>query len=295
MEIKKYLKDRKEEIDSFLKGYIALKKKQKDCPRLLCDAMGYALTAGGKRVRPLLAMAAYEAAGGKSDKIIPVAAAIELIHTYSLVHDDLPAMDDDDFRRKKPTTHKVYGEAMGILAGDALLTEAFNIIAQADTSPGVIVKIINELSYAAGPNGMVGGQVVDVILEGKKAKKSELMYIHTHKTGALIRSSVRIGALMAKATAARLRALTEYGEKAGLAFQVIDDILDITGTIEELGKTPGADTARGKNTYPSIFGMKKSQEAAETLINESVAAIKGLGKKAEPLSEIARYILGRKN
>ncbi len=295
MKLDVYLKEKRKLVDGYLKKYISSKKKDRDCPKHLSEAMSYALTAGGKRVRPILCIAGYEAVGGKSDNILPVAASLELIHTYSLIHDDLPAMDDDDFRRNQPATHKVYGEATAILAGDALLTDAFHIISQSGAKPKILLNIIGELSRASGPEGMVGGQTVDIILEGKKAKKKELHYIHTHKTGALIKASVRIGALMAEATPARLNALTSYGEKIGLAFQVIDDILDVTGTKEELGKSAGADGARGKNTYPSIFGLDTSQSIAEDLIHDSLESIKRLNHNAEPLAEIARYILSRRN
>ena len=259
--------------------------------------MGYALTAGGKRVRPILAIASYEAAGGRSPagSILPVASSIELIHTYSLIHDDLPAMDNDDFRRNKPTTHKAFGEAEAILAGDALLTDAFNIISRADAKPAVLLKVIQELSYGSGPEGMVGGQSMDIMLEGKKANKKQLSYIHAHKTGALIRASIRIGAIMANASPAKLGALTEYGEKIGLAFQVTDDILDVTCTMEEMGKPTGSDDAKGKNTYPSIFGLEEARKIAGKLVNDSLTTLKGFGKKAEPLEEIAKYILARRN
>jgi geranylgeranyl diphosphate synthase type II len=295
MNLNLYLKQKKKLIDTFLKNYISQKKKRKDCPGKLQEAMGYALMAGGKRVRPILSIASYEAVGGKSNNILPVAASLELIHTYSLIHDDLPAMDNDDFRRNKPTTHRVFGEGTAILAGDALLTDAFSMISQTKANPKQLINVINELSFGCGPDGMVGGQTVDLMLEGTKAKKKELLYIHTHKTGALIRASVRIGAIMADSTPAKLNALTEYGEKVGLAFQIIDDILDITGTKEEMGKSTGSDNARGKNTYPLIHGLKESQMIAEGLINDSLKAIKNFNKKAEPLAEIARYILSRKN
>jgi geranylgeranyl diphosphate synthase type II len=294
MDLNLYLRKKKKLIDEFLRNYISSKKKQKDCPGSLSEAMGYALMAGGKRVRPVLSIASYEAAGGISKSIIPVSASLELIHTYSLIHDDLPAMDNDDFRRNQPTTHKVFGEGAAILAGDALLTDAFHIISRTRAHPKTLMKVISELSYGAGPEGMVGGQAVDLLLEGKKAKKNELLYIHTHKTGALIRASIRIGAIMAECSPANLRALTEYGEKIGLAFQIIDDILDIIGTKEEMGKTTGADDARGKNTYPSTFGLKQSQKMAEELIKDSLKSIKGFNKKAEPLAEIAGYIISRK-
>ncbi len=295
MNLTLYLKEKRKAVDSFLGKYISLKKKQKDCPEQLSEAMGYALMAGGKRVRPVLSMAGYEAVGGESDKILPIAASLELIHTYSLIHDDLPAMDNDDFRRNQPTTHKVFGEATAILAGDALLTDAFHIISRTDLSPGILIRIIEELSYACGSGGLVGGQSADLMFEGRKAGKKDLYYIHTHKTGALIRASVRIGALAGNASETGIKALTEYGEKVGLAFQVVDDILDITSTKEELGKSTGADSARGKNTYPSVFGLEESREVAEGLINDSLDAIKGFNKKAEPLVEIAKFIVSRRN
>jgi geranylgeranyl diphosphate synthase type II len=295
MDLDLYLKKKRKLVDNFLQDFISSKKKLKDCPATLSKAMGYALMAGGKRVRPILAIASYEAAGGKAKNILPVAASLELIHTYSLIHDDLPAMDDDDFRRNKPTAHKVFGEGTAILAGDALLTDAFHVISQTKADPKILLKVISELSHGAGPEGMVGGQTVDLMLEGKKAKKKELLYIHTHKTGALIRASIRMGAIMANCSPARLKALTEYGEKVGLAFQVIDDMLDITGTKEEIGKPIGSDDAKGKNTYPSTFGLKQSQKIAEKLIDDSLKSIKTFNKKAEPLAEIARYIISRRN
>jgi geranylgeranyl diphosphate synthase type II len=295
MDLENYLKTKRKLVDSFLKKYISAKKKHNECPGLLAEAMGYALMAGGKRVRPILCIASYEAAGGKYDIILPVASSLELIHTYSLIHDDLPAMDDDDFRRNQPTVHKVYGEAAAILAGDALLTDAFNIISEVETSPRKLLSIISELSCASGPEGMVGGQTVDILFEGKKAGKKDLHYIHTHKTGALIRASVRIGAIMAGASPSRLNALTEYGEKVGYAFQIRDDILNVTGTKEELGKSTGTDDARGKNTYPSVYGLNKSRQIAENLVNDSLNVLKGLNNKAEPLAEIAKYIMARHN
>lgn len=295
MDITRYIKNKKKVIDSFLKDYTDSIKKRKECPARLHESMTYSLMAGGKRIRPVYSIAAYEAVGGRSDEIIPVAASLELIHTYSLIHDDLPAMDDDDLRRNKPTNHRVFGEATAILAGDALLTDAFNIIAGANAAPEILISVIRELTHACGPEGMVGGQMVDIMLEGKRAGKRELLYIHKHKTGTFIRGAIRIGAIMANASSDRLDALTKYGEKAGLAFQVIDDILDITGTPEVTGKTIGSDIAKNKNTYPSLYGLKKSKEIAEELINDSLAAIKDFDGKAEPLREIAKYMLERRN
>lgn len=295
MDITRYIKNKKKIIDSFLKAYTDGIKNRKECPARLHEAMTYSLMAGGKRIRPVFCIAAYEAAGGSPDEIIPVAASLELIHTYSLIHDDLPAMDDDDLRRNKPTNHRVFGEAAAILAGDALLTDAFNIIAGANAAQGILIKVIRELAHACGPEGMVGGQMVDIMLEGKRAGKRELIYIHRHKTGTFIRGAIRIGAIMANASPAKLNALTKYGEKAGLAFQVIDDILDITGTQEEIGKTTGSDIAKSKNTYPSLYGLKKSEEIAKGLINDSLSAIKDFDGKAEPLRAIAKYMLERRN
>jgi geranylgeranyl diphosphate synthase type II len=267
MDLKRYLREKKKIIDDYLRKYISEKKRARDCPKILREAMSYALMGSGKRVRPILSLAGYEAAGGKSDNIIPVA----------------------------PAVHKAFGEGTAILAGDALLTDAFHVVSRSNASPNVLINIITELTHASGPEGMVGGQTVDLLLEGKKARKKDLLYIHTHKTGALIRASVRIGALMANASPSKLNALTEYGEKVGLAFQIIDDILDITGTREELGKATGADSARGKNTYPSAFGLQQSHQMAETLISDSLNAVKIFNKKAETLMEIARYILARRN
>jgi geranylgeranyl diphosphate synthase type II len=295
MDLNSYLKKNYKLIDSFLKSYISSTRRNNSCPKNLHRSMGYSLMAGGKRLRPIFAIAGHEAVGGRAGKIIPIAASLELIHTYSLIHDDLPAMDDDDLRRNKPTNHKVFGEATAILAGDALLTDAFSIVSNANAKPDALLDIIRELTYACGPHGMVGGQTADILLEGKKAKKSELFYIHTHKTGALIRASVRIGAILGGASRKELNALSEYGENVGLAFQIVDDILDITGTDEELGKSAGADILRGKNTYPSVFGMETSKEEAKILIEKSLDAIRDFNSKADPLREIAKYILRRRN
>jgi geranylgeranyl diphosphate synthase type II len=295
MNITLYLKRKKGIVDTFLRSYLDSKKRQKDCPERLQEAMGYSLMAGGKRIRPILTIATYEALNGRSKSVIPVAASLELIHTYSLIHDDLPAMDNDDFRRNMPTNHRVFGEATAILAGDALLTEAFNIILKTRIEPATKVSILNELTEACGPAGMVGGQLMDIILEGKKAKKKELVYIHTHKTGAFIRATVRIGGIMAGASPSQMRSLTEYGEKVGHAFQIVDDMLDITGISEEMGKTTGSDAVKGKNTYPLIFGLKNSRKIAETLVDESIKAIERIDGNTETLKAIAGYILERKS
>jgi len=295
VDLKRYLREKRTLIDNYLTSYISQHRSDAHCPEELIEAMGYALMAGGKRLRPILAIASYEASGGDSDAIVPVAASLELIHTYSLIHDDLPAIDNDDFRRNKPTTHRVFGEAIAILAGDALLTDAFRVISGASLDPSVLIKVINEISRACGPGGMVGGQTMDIILEGKEAVEEEVNYIHTHKTGAFIRASVRIGAIMASADNKYLDALTIYGEKTGLAFQIMDDVLDITGSDEELGKKTGVDKQRGKVTYPSVLGLDNSITIAETLINEAIEALKIFDHRADPLREIAQYIISRRN
>ncbi len=295
MNIVEYLKIKKELVDTFLQSYVDSKTKSNGRPNELFDAMAYSLMAGGKRVRPILVLAGYEAVSGTSDEVMPVAASLELIHTYSLIHDDLPAMDDDDFRRNKPTTHIEFGEATAILAGDALLTEAFNIISASNADPGTLVDVIREVTHACGPDGMVGGQSIDILLEGKKAGKDELLYIHTHKTGTFIKASVRIGAIMAGANDSQIKALTTYGDNVGLAFQIVDDILDITGTTEELGKPAGSDNERGKNTYPSIFGLEESRKMADKLIADAIDALGVFDEKADPLREIAKYIISRRN
>ena len=256
MDFNIYLKKKRQLIDKFLKEYLSSKRTNGSCQRYLYKAMSYSLMAGGKRLRPILAIASYETAGGKSKDILPAATALELIHTYSLIHDDLPAMDNDDFRRNKPTNHRIFGEAIAILAGDALLTDAFGIIARASAKPEILIDIIRELTYACGPEGMVGGQTADIIFEDKRIKEKELLYIHTRKTGALINASVRIGAIMAEASPSTLYSLTKYGKNVGLAFQIIDDILDVVGTKEELGKSTGADTTKGKTPSPLYLVLR---------------------------------------
>jgi geranylgeranyl diphosphate synthase type II len=296
MDFNVYLKKRQELVDRFLKRYLTTKKTKRCFPeKHLYKAMRYSLMAGGKRLRPILAIASHETAGGRLRDILPVAASLELIHTYSLIHDDLPAMDNDDFRRNKPTSHRVFGEAIAILAGDALLTDAFGIITKVSAKPEILINIVKELTYACGPQGMVGGQTADIIFEDKKINEKELSYIHTHKTGALIRASVRIGAIMAETPPHILYSLTRYGEKIGLAYQVVDDILDVIGTRKELGKPTGTDVMKGKNTYPSVFGLEKSKRKAENLIEDSLKALKGFDRRADPLREIAKYILRRRN
>ena len=283
MDVRAYLRQKQALVDNFLKEYLSSNNNESSCLDKLHKAMAYSLMAGGKRLRPILAIAGYEAAGRRSKSIVPAAASLELIHTYSLIHDDLPAMDDDDYRRNKPTNHKVFGEAVAILSGDALLTDAFGIITSIRSKPEILVDVIKELTLACGSEGMVAGQTADIIFEDRKISKKDLFYIHTHKTGALIRASVRIGAIMAEAPPAMLRSLSRYGENVGLAFQIVDDILDVIGTKEELGKSTGADSTRGKNTYPSVFGLEQSKKKAEILIEDALRSIEKLDAKAEQI------------
>ena len=303
--IKNYLKEKRELIDSYLESCFNVPSK----PRVLHEAMKYSLLAGGKRIRPILSLASYEACGGKANDIIPYAAALELIHTYSLIHDDLPAMDNDDLRRGKPTSHKVFGEAIAILAGDALLTEAFSMLTH--TNPpfppllkgGVgglliphtaILKVIHEVAVAAGAHGMVAGQVQDILSENSKPDRDTLAFIHLHKTAALITASVRIGPILANSDEDALMALTKYGENIGLAFQIVDDILNIEGNTEELGKPAGSDEKMKKMTYPALLGTENSRQKAEDLISNAIDVLKIFSSEAEPLREIARYLIKRR-
>lgn len=291
-DIKAYLNEKRELIDSYLKTYFTAPSS----PSVLHEAMKYSLFAGGKRIRPILALASFEACGGDAKKIIPQAAALELIHTYSLIHDDLPAMDNDDLRRGKPTNHKMFGEAMAILAGDALLTEAFFMMTQADIKikPSILLKALREAALAAGHNGMVGGQAQDIISEDAEPDGEILEFIHLHKTAALIKSSVRIGPILAGSRKKQLQALTRYGENTGLAFQIIDDVLDVEGSAEELGKPVGSDSRKKKMTYPSLYGIEGARNKANELISIAIDAIGIFSSEADPLREIAGYLAKRR-
>jgi len=296
MDITAYLAKKKNAVDRALEKLVP---PAKTFPSSVHEAMRYSLFAGGKRVRPVLALAAAEALGAPAAGLLPVAGALELIHTYSLIHDDLPAMDDDDFRRGRPTCHKVYGEAMAVLAGDGLLNMAFEILSDPRHMKTIPANrrlaIIREISVASGVLGMVGGQVVDIQSEGKEVDFQTLEYIHTHKTGALIRSSVRAGALYARAGKRQFAALTRYGELAGLAFQIADDILDLTGTREEIGKDAGSDLKKGKKTFPSFYGIEESRSKAREVADIAIQSLKDFDRKAEPLRELAKYIVRRVN
>ncbi|MCL0061147.1 polyprenyl synthetase family protein [Thermodesulfovibrionales bacterium] len=296
MDIKKYLEEKKWIIDSFLESYFSAPIT----PGKFRDCMVYSLTARGKRIRPILCLAAYEACGGKADDIVPYSSALEFIHTYSLIHDDLPAMDNDDLRRNKPTSHKVFGEGMAILAGDALLTEAFYVLSNNMPSTfrvphSALLRVIREVAMAAGAHGMVGGQAQDLLSEGSEADAETLLFIHRHKTAAIITASVRTGGILANGSDDELQGFTRYGENVGLAFQVIDDILDVEGRTALIGKTVGADAKKRKMTYPRLYGIEKSREMAEELIHNAVESLSIFDKKAEPLREIAMYLLKRRS
>ena len=264
----------------------------------LTEAMRYSLFAGGKRLRPILCMAGAETLGGVDEDVLPAACALELIHTYSLIHDDLPLMDDDDLRRGKPTNHKVFGDAIALLAGDGLLTEAFSLMtshhATEKIAPARLLEAIGMISRAAGYGGMVGGQVVDMLWEGKKADLETVKFLHTHKTGALITASVTSGAILAGAPEPQIRSVQSYGRKIGLAFQISDDILDVEGDSETMGKRAGADEEKGKSTYPSVLGLSESKKIQSDLVQEAVQDLQAFGEKAEPLRQIAYYIIERK-
>lgn len=297
MDLKQYLKERCQLVDAALDRHLP---REDELPVSLHKAMRYSVFAGGKRVRPILMLAACETVGGTVTQALPAACAMEMIHTYSLVHDDLPAMDDDDFRRGNPTNHKVFGEAVAILAGDALLTQAFVLLSSSKNlslvPPEQLLAVVQEISRCAGSHGMVGGQVVDMESEGsREIDLATVQYIHTHKTGALIKASVKAGAILGGADEASLAALTSYGEAVGLAFQIADDILDIEGTTEQLGKDAGSDQARGKATYPAIMGLAESKRRANELVGMALQSLAAFDEKAEPLREIARYIVARQS
>ncbi len=261
------------------------------------EAMRYSISAGGKRVRPILLMAACDTAGGDHSQVLPAACALECVHTYSLIHDDLPAMDDDDLRRGKPTCHKAFGEAVAILAGDALLTYAFELMAHQDlgkyAAPQTVLRAVAVFAQAAGVSGMVGGQTADILFEGKPIDAETLAFIHTHKTGALIRASVEMGAILGGATHEQVQKLKGYGTALGLAFQVVDDLLDVVGDQEKLGKPVGSDIKNEKATYPALFGIEEARRKATSLKDEALACLEKFGPEAEPLRAIATYVVKR--
>ena len=273
----------------------------KSNPEVIHEAMRYSVFAGGKRLRPVLVLAGVEIMGKRPDIALPTAAAMELIHTYSLVHDDLPAMDDDDLRRGRPTNHKVYGEAIAILAGDALVTKAFELIARnakiRGVRPQAVPAVIELIAHGAGTFGMIGGQVIDIEVEGGKWRKlpnhpALLSNIHRLKTAALIRASLQAGALLAGATPKQLSALGEYGENIGLAFQIADDVLDVTADKKKLGKR-GSDAKNKKLTFPALYGLEESKRKAQLLVEEAKSALDPFGRRAQVLKQLANYIIER--
>jgi len=290
--IKTYLVSRQKLIERALDRYLP---KADAKPATLHRAMRYSLFAGGKRLRPILCLAAAEACGGKIGNALPLACALECIHTYSLVHDDLPSMDDDDFRRGRPTCHKVFGDGIAILAGDALLTIAFEIVSNAKPTSRYDTSILlREIAVAAGSQRLIAGQVADLEAEGKNVKRDQLQFIHENKTAAILKSSVRLGAMSANADARKLSAVTRFGQRLGLAFQIIDDILDVTQTSEILGKSAGKDIAAKKATYPAVIGLEKSRAEARRLTRQAHKALSVFrSSDAEPLHALANYLLER--
>jgi geranylgeranyl diphosphate synthase type II len=290
--LKKYLRTRQKEIDRALDRYLP---KAGTKPATLHKAMRYSLFAGGKRLRPILCLAAAEACRGSVNNALPLACAVECIHTYSLVHDDLPSMDNDDFRRGRPTCHKVFGDGIAVLAGDALLTIAFEIVSTAKpTSRYDISILLREVAVAAGSQRLIAGQVADLEAEGKRVKRDQLRFIHENKTAAMLKSSVRLGAMSANAEARKLSAITQFGERLGLAFQVIDDILDVTQTSEILGKSAGKDLVAKKATYPAVIGLEKSRAEASQLTRQAHDALSVFrGDDAQRLHALANYLLER--
>ena len=294
MDLPQYLKRRQRWVNDGLKRWVPAIN---EFPPQIHEAVHYSLFAGGKRLRPILALAGAEAVGGRARDALPLACALELIHTYSLIHDDLPAMDNDDLRRGKPTSHRVFGEALAILAGDALLTEAFRLMARTDLMTRVplqrILRAMGQVAQAAGPQGMVGGQALDILTQGEKIDAPLLEYIHSHKTGALIAAAVSAGAILGGGSAREYRALKGYGEKLGLAFQIVDDLLDVQGDAGKLGKAVRKDQLQEKATYPAFFGVSASRSQAEGFVQEAVADLHSLNRRANPLREIAQFVIKR--
>ncbi len=294
-DLEAYLAERRRAVDEALERCLPAATAY---PPVIHEAMRYSVFAGGKRLRPILVIAGAEAVGGQMADVMPTACCFELIHTYSLIHDDLPAMDDDDYRRGRLTSHKVFGEAMAILAGDALLTHALGLVAVnfglGKAAPEVFPRVLAEVTRAAGPDGMVGGQVVDVQSEGQVVPAETLEYIHTRKTAALIRGALRSGALLAGASESALAALTIFGDRIGLAFQIVDDILDVEGSLESLGKTAGSDARKQKITYPGLHGLDASKARAAVLAREAHAALLPLGAAAAPLRALADFVVTRR-
>lgn len=291
-DLKAYVAEKREIIDRALDNYLPPISGMEG---RVVEAARYSLFAGGKRLRPILCIAAHDACGGSSKALLPVACALEMIHTYSLIHDDLPAMDNDDFRRGKPTNHKVFGEAVAILAGDLLLTYAFELMAEhgLQDSSRALMRVIHLIAMASGFKGMIGGQMIDLACEGQEVDMATVEYMHVKKTGALITASVQAGAILAGASETDLDKMSRYGRHLGLAFQITDDLLDVTGSFDEMGKTPGSDDRKGKRTYPFLIGVEESRRIAREHVEQALSAISGYNAKADPLRAIAFYVLNR--
>ncbi len=289
-----YLETRRELVNAAIDVYLAFGS---ETPSEIVEVMRYAVLNGGKRLRPILVIAGAELFGGDSGRVMPTACGIELIHSYSLVHDDLPCMDDDDLRRGRPTVHKKFGDAMAVLAGDALLTHGFGLIAENAAVPGVTsemtVRVIRQIAAACGPTGMVGGQVQDIKSDGVDLDIESLRTLHRAKTGRLITASVEAGAILAGATDDEINLVVEYGNAIGLAFQIVDDVLGEIGDESKLGKPVGSDQARDKTTYASLFGIETAREMARSLVEESRATLTDFGTAAQPLLDIAGFIIDR--
>ncbi|MDU2066577.1 MAG: polyprenyl synthetase family protein [Sporomusaceae bacterium] len=291
--LKDYLKEQAQFIDQELQSVVPALSA---ADAKLSEAMRYSLHAGGKRLRPILLMAAAEAVGGDGRAFAKVACGLEMIHTYSLIHDDLPVMDNDDYRRGKLTNHKVFGDAIALLAGDALLTEAFAVIlSQPKADPAVLCQVAREIAQAAGPAGMVGGQVVDLLSENKQIDSETLKYMHRQKTGALFRAAVRSGALLAGASTEQLASLTDYAAHFGLAFQITDDILDVVGTTEKIGKPVGSDERNHKSTYVTLYTLEGARKMAQGCVIAADQALASFGSKAQNLSQLVQYLVARES
>lgn len=289
--MRRYIAERQKQIDRALDRFLP---RESTRPATIHKAMRYSLFAGGKRLRPILCLAAAEACGGKVANALPFACAVECIHTYSLVHDDLPSMDNDDLRRGRATCHKIFGDGIAVLAGDALLTVAFEILSHARVPRRYdAFTLLRELAIAAGSRKLIGGQVADLEAEGKQTTADDLRYIHENKTAAMLTASVCLGAMSANATTKELAAMTKFGRALGLAFQVIDDILDVTQTSEKLGKSAGKDITARKATYPAVIGLAESRNQARLLTRKAHAALTVYGQKGEALHALANYLLER--
>ncbi|MEN6522079.1 MAG: polyprenyl synthetase family protein [Armatimonadota bacterium] len=292
MDLKQYLKERKAIVDAALDRYLP---PATDQPGVVHEAMRYSTIDGGKRIRPILTLAGCDAVGGRMEMAMPAACALECIHAFSLIHDDLPCMDDDDLRRGRPTSHKVFGEAMALLAGDALFAFAFQLISETpkDVASDVVLDVWRKIAEATGTNGMVGGQVMDMLAQGRPSSIPEIELIHRRKTGALLKVAIVTGGMLGGGSEEQVDALSCYGRNIGLAFQIADDILDIKGDEKKLGKPIGSDLEMEKATYPSVIGIEKSMELAKKAMDDAIAALSIFDEKSDPLREIARFVVER--